>query len=319
MGDTKIVLFLYIDFFNPNDVYINQNDSNWPFLFYPRLNHSLNVMFQRVQSCSYRFQRAADFLKSKNVKISPPAVLEDKEKGNYFAKMLGIPVPKMSFDVDFESLDFSSPSVIKPFRSNGSKCVYAIVKEKNYFLDLFQERKFECLSDLRSNIISDMKRNKFALRFIQEEICVDLSGNPQNTVDIKFYCFYGEVKFAMQIDRWHGKKYCAFLKDGSIVNLGKNAPFAEQKPCFDFELFEKAAYISSNIPWPHVRVDFLSHRDGYMFGEFTFRPGNYAEFTNFWDHELGKSFAHADARLLDDFCKGKKFNAYSDTLRNFDL
>lgn len=51
--------------------------------------------------------------------------------------------------------------------------------------------------------------------------------------------------------------------------------------------------------------------NGPIFNEFTPRPGPFAEFTVCYDRMLGDEFLAAEARLVSDLFKGKRFNLFN--------
>ena len=74
---------------------------------------------------------------------------------------------------------------------------------------------------------------------------------------------------------------------------------------------ELAAKISSEIPTPFLRIDFMRAENGdLVFCEFTPCPENFEEHNADIDLMMGREFSSAEARLKDDLLMGKSFSLF---------
>jgi hypothetical protein len=144
---------------------------------------------------------------------------------------------------------------------------------------------------------------------------VGSNGSPTDTMDVKFYTFYGKVALVLQVDRWRGKLYRFFDPDGNMVDTGKYSAELDMAPIFGKKLVKLASKMSLKIPWPHIRIDFLVSDTDFRFGEFTCQPGQGASFNAEWDEKLGQHYVAAQARLYEDFLNGKQFTEFNGFLK----
>lgn len=102
-----------------------------------------------------------------------------------------------------------------------------------------------------------------------------LNPAPQpDLLDYKFYCFHGEPKAVLVIDRGQEQKKGVFmtLEWERLADIPhKYAPFLPSKPS-SLPVMTAAARALSR-PFPFVRVDFYEWRGQAVFGEMTFTPG----------------------------------------------
>src|SRR5699024_9326273 len=111
--------------------------------------------------------------------------------------------------------------------------------------------------------------------------------------DVKFYCFYGKVGVILEIIRYPEIRHCWWTADGERIPVGKYDESLFSGMGVTDEELDTAASISSEIPAPFIRIDFLRGEDGLVFGEFTPKPGNYDEFDKDMDQQLGDLFIEA--------------------------
>lgn len=286
------------------------------FNFYPRLGHIENTFFEAAQPVSYRVQRAAQLGAIQNSRVLPPRVVSVKGNSVRFAQKVGLPVPETEYPLRLEDIVFNQPYVIKPMHAEGGRCIYAVAPDADGVLtEFFTGRSFASREAFVELVRKDMTKagvNKDA--WLREEMIVGSGGSPLETLDVKMYCFYGEVGLILQVDRWRGRMYRFFNPAGKIVDTGKYSAEPDVTPVFDQKLINIAAEVSRKIPWAHVRIDFLVSDSDWRFGEFTLRPGVPANFNSEWDRRLGELYVKAQARVYDDLILGKDFSDYRSLL-----
>ncbi|MCD8501696.1 MAG: hypothetical protein LRY71_08500 [Bacillaceae bacterium] len=198
--------------------------------------------------------------------------------------------------------------VIKPLDGAGSRGVYLVFGLHN-IQDVKQAKKIEDWDTLVRRMEEDLRTKKVVQdQWIVEELICDENSLPAR--DIKFYCFYGRVGLILEVVRYPEVKYCWWTPEGKRVQTGK----------YDDNLFKGwgvseeernlAASISAEIPTPFIRIDFLKTSKRLVFGEFTPKPGNYDEFDDQTDQQLGDLFLEAESRLFHDLLQGKQFSNY---------
>lgn len=98
---------------------------------------------------------------------------------------------------------------------------------------------------------------------------------PQSDLlDYKFYCFHGETKAVLVIDRGSDGKKGVFMTPEweFLADIpGKYVPFTPGKPVSLSVMRDAAQKLSR--PFPFVRVDFYEWQGKAVFGEMTFTPG----------------------------------------------
>ena len=282
------------------------------FLCMPRLNHRHHQFIESFQSASYRFQRIAQAGVIKRAEASPPRTINVKDRGRRFAHELGLPVPHVEVAGDLDSVEIADLCVLKPRQSDGGKCIYApVLKFDGGVEDLFSGQEYRSALDFKDKVRQDFQRLRVRTdEWFKEEAIVGSGGSPRETFDVKFYCFYGKVGIVFQIDRWGGRRFADFDMNGRPVDSGKHPVDPNMQPVFGGDLVKQAEEISSKVPWPHVRIDFLVSDVDVRFGEFTLRPGSPGTFSDEWDRRLGRLFVEAQARLYEDLMGGKVFPEY---------
>lgn len=286
------------------------------FKFYPQMTHVPYSFFEQNQWRSYRFQRAAQLGIIAESNQVPPRVIGNKRLGALLARAVGLSVPKAAEPIALAHMVFDEPKVIKPLHSDGGHCVYAINPQPNgAIVNEFTGRVYDSGDSLKEAAYGQMARFGISKDlWLQEEMIVGSGGSPRETLDVKFYTFYGEIGLILQVDRWRGKLYRFFDLDGNIVDTGKYSVVPDMIPAFDRELIDLARKVSLKIPWPHVRIDFLVSDVDIRFGEFTCQPGGAGSFNAEWDARLAQEYVHAQARLYSDLLGGKQFVEYKELL-----
>ena len=131
-------------------------------------------------------------------------------------------------------------------------------------------------------------------------------------IDVKFYCFYGRVAMAYEVQRLHHqKKINWYDMDGKLIRTGQYEDIEFESEGLRTEEVELAAKFSSEIPTPFLRIDFMRAENGdLVFCEFTPCPENFEEFNASIDLMMGREFSSAEARLKDDLLMGKSFSRF---------
>jgi hypothetical protein len=284
----------------------------------PVLGSSLIQVLRERFGSSYRYQRLAWRHSGRSAKLNPNFVLRSKRDAREFALLVGLPVPEMRQQcVPHAEVKITGSTVVKPAWEDGGKAVHGLVPEGQGFVDLFDKRK----AYVSVAAFHDRLKNEITKKFIKrdewnvEELVVPASGRVEDARDIKFFTFYGKVGYVLQVDRWSRDTplRTMFTTRGEPVHASAvyPRPTVSVEPAFTKTDIEMAAEISKKIPWPGVRIDFLTSSRGLVFGEFTLNPGAYGGFYDESDLFLGRAWANAAGRLYDDLISGKTFPEYN--------
>ncbi|GAA4829649.1 hypothetical protein GCM10023354_05380 [Garicola koreensis] len=148
-------------------------------------------------------------------------------------------------------------------------------------------------------------------RWRYEELILEDPDNGVPARDVKFYAFYGEIAFGLEIRRDRETQTRHFLPDNNetIFPLTLKRNSFEGLGASKDEL-ASIKRISKAIPAPFMRIDMLRSADGLVLGEFTPKPGTVAHFTPEWDHKMGEMWRHAQARLTNDLLSGAGFQEF---------
>lgn len=239
--------------------------------------------------------------------------LNDKKKAYKFLDLLDVRRPQTSSKAcDMDSLAISPGMAIKPDAGVASRGVYLVYDLANIW-DVKKSKWIYSVNELKKEMRQNIKNRKVGRdSWLTEELIFGDSGKKSPTVDFKFLCFYGKVGLVREISRFPEVLDCWWDRNGNNVETGQRLNDKEilqgmgvsQK---NIELVER---ISSEIPAPFMRIDFLYSDGDLVFGEFTPRPGSYDRFTESVDRELGEMFLSAEAKLVDDLLSGKEFDVY---------
>jgi hypothetical protein len=292
----------------------------------PLLGESLaNVKRERIGS-SYRYQRLAWWFSGRSAKLNPNYVLRSKRDARDFASLVGLPVPEMRQQcVPHTEVKIKGATVVKPAWEDGGKAVHGLVPDGKGFVDLFDKRKVYASLDEFHDYLKFEITKKFIKRdeWNVEELVVPSSGRVEDGRDVKFFVFYGTVGYVLQVDRWSGElpTRAMFNTDGVAINASSMyaLPKHPVAPAFTKADIEMVCEISKKIPWPGVRIDFLTSSRGLVFGEFTVNPGAYGGFYDESDLFLGRTWASAAGRLYDDMVSGKRFPEFNAMLDKLGL
>jgi hypothetical protein len=235
--------------------------------------------------------------------------LDDKAAGYRFADTLGVRRPAGDLTGrPLADIRPDPPCVVKPLRGTGARGVY-LVYDHDRIVDVRTgdtvrswpeaARRAKRLTASTTRPVRDL--------WIVEELILD-SDRP--TRDLKFFAFYGQVLFTLEIERLPTFRRVFWAPDGQPVETGKTNTLDDGygvRP----EQVALAERISVEIPAPFMRIDMLrGGGHGAVVGEFTPRPGQFEEFDQATDRQLAEEWMRAERRLLDDALSGKRFAAF---------
>jgi len=241
--------------------------------------------------------------------------LNGKARGYRFVNALGMKHPKpLTKPKPIERLELNQPAVLKPTNGSSSNGIYILsgdrITEVKTGENLPSEQALRERIDelLDTNVI---RNNRWVL---EEYIGDDVDGRPVPARDLKFYCFYGELGFVLEVDREHGGHYCEWMPDMTLAKTGRYQNKTFEGKGFTQQQAQQALAVSSAIPAPFMRIDFLRSENQFVFGEFTPRPGQYNAFNAQFDRYLGEHYLRAEARLQQDLIAGKSFDVFNKTV-----
>ncbi|WP_244444930.1 ATP-grasp fold amidoligase family protein [Oceanobacillus jeddahense] len=246
----------------------------------------------------------------------PEYELDDKQRAYRFMEKQAIRTPHSPEEIyTIETLPEKENIVIKPADGAGGRGVY-IVYASSDIISVKTGEKLTNWSLLKHRMEKDLAENKVAQDAWRiEELVLEDTVNKVSGRDVKFYCFYGEVGVILEIIRTPEIKYCWWNGQGERIQTGKYDDKSFQGQGVSKEEIEMAKRISSMIPSPFMRIDFLRAEDGLVFGEFTPKPGNYDEFNDKIDTYLGNLFIEAQGKLDKDLLQGKAFEIFKEELK----
>ncbi|MFD1020148.1 ATP-grasp fold amidoligase family protein [Thalassobacillus hwangdonensis] len=241
----------------------------------------------------------------------PEMLLDHKQTAYRFMEQLNVRAPWSSSEIySIDNLPIREGIVIKPEDGAGSRGVY-LVYDLDDIIDIKHSKMLENWQALIESMQADLESGRVENdRWYMEELILENIETRAPARDVKFYCFYGKVGLILEIIRFPETRYSWWTADGDRIRTGK----------YDDDLFigtgvtqaevGMAASISTHIPAPFMRIDFLREAEGLVFGEFTPKPGNYDEFDEKTDRWMGELFLEAEERLMKDLLEGKKFMEY---------
>lgn len=273
-------------------------------------------------------QQAASFRGSLNMRMRkkqlqtnlPEWPLDDKRKAYNFVESLDIPTPNVEapfYTVD--TLPVQEGIVIKPADGAGARGVYLVHTVEDIF-DVKKSSTLSGWSELVENMYKDLQTGAVTTdAWLVEQLIYENKATKIPARDIKFYCFYGKVGMVLEIKRDPEVRQCWWTPTGERTDTGKYEESLFHGLGVSAEEIAMVEKMSSEIPAPFLRIDFLRGEDGLIFGEFTPKPGNYDEFNERTDQQLGDYFLDAEARLVDDLLQGKQFQAYKQFVQDMGM
>lgn len=219
------------------------------------------------------------------------------EMKKYVAEKVGSKyvVPPIGVYEDLNDIDWSAlpeKFVIKSTAGWGNKQVKTVKQKKYVNEDVFKASIAEWLYPWNTYYYNNMciTDEKIKPRIITEEL---LGDGEEAIVDYKFYCSYGEVKFALVVaGRNDAKQKRAFMDVETweplpVRRRGVHKASHVEKPEQLDEMLEIARKLSEDIPM--VRVDLYNVDSKIYVGEMTFSPGLFLRLEPVaWDYKMGE-------------------------------
>lgn len=239
--------------------------------------------------------------------------LNSKKKGHYFADRLGIPRPRTIAIGPLNEIKhyLGEDVVLKPKGGSGGHNVF-IFRSGDEVFDIAKKKTIKAsyvIDSLNNSIVNNKVRDVW----IVEEL---VHANNKPASDLKFYCFYGVCGLVLEIKREPKTKYCFWLPNGESIDTGQYSNSLFEGESLLPSQIELAEFVSSRIPVPFMRIDFIrtdSNKAGMVFGEFTPSPGDYEKFNDNVDQYLGEMYLSAELRLNDDLLNFKEFDDFKIT------
>ncbi|WP_121638832.1 ATP-grasp fold amidoligase family protein [Virgibacillus sp. Bac330] len=263
------------------------------------------------QSASFRASLNMRIRQSQLIGALPEWLLDDKKDAYKFIDAFEIRRPWVSNQTyQMENLPAKEGIVIKPTDGAGSRGVY-LVYQLNDIIDVKRGVRIsnwdELIAHMKKDILTGwVHRNEW----MTEELILADQNNKEPARDIKFYCFYGRVGLILEITRFPEQKHCWWDAFGNRIRTGKYEESSFLGEGASQEEIEMARTLSLQIPAPFIRIDFLRSSDELVFGEFTPKPGNYDDFNEEIDKQLGNYYLEAEGKLVSDLFNGKAFNTF---------
>lgn len=240
--------------------------------------------------------------------------LNRKTTAYRFVDSLGVRRPEADLEpTTFKKVSWRVPGVLKAASGTGGRGTYLLLAEDE-IVHVFDGKKFSSQEEMgrhASDLMKRSNRRRTTNRWIMEELILESSGDLVPARDVKFFSFYGEVLFILEVIRRGPETQYSFTRpDGSPVRPGgwDYTYFDGAGPTA--EGLELATRISKQIPHPFMRIDMLKSEGDLVFGEFTPRPGGFHRFNTEWDRKMGEAWARAQERLQRDLLNGKRFDAF---------
>lgn len=280
--------------------------------WFPKVSNNFTVRFSWPLANSFKVNVMVDkpWMFSYVAGDSP---INTKPGGVSFAKDVGLKTPEI-FQTNVSSRDVLIPRgrnvAIKPINSATSMNTFLIVNKDFGVKEVFSEEEFSSCDDFLIKLQNDPRLEE-EYWVVQELLTISGLSSP----DVKFFCFYGEVKLVLQVDRTSKpRKTCFFYPTGEKVDVGQypnsmTGRIAE--PMFNEADIKEMEICSQKIPTPYSRIDMLATDQGLYFCEFTFNSGSPGGFDYKHDRMLGMAYRKAKMRLFQDLITGKKFDEFA--------
>lgn len=244
--------------------------------------------------------------------------LDDIDIAFQFADALEIPhTQRTSGPSSWNNLSLEPGTIVKPLDGSASRACYIIHALDNivHVRDGMQINSIDDLKIHANKQISSMKSGKPAESWLSEQLVYIDPDKKELAPDLKFFAFYGQICLIKKIRRDRGKISSAYWdnKGNEVAPMTVNEEYLRGALPPNESLIKMVSRISSNIPFPFVRIDFLEGRDSSYLLEFTPRPGTFSRHTPEWDRELGRAWADAESRLQEDLLTGKDFSVFLKT------
>lgn len=249
-------------------------------------------------------------------------LLNDKITAYQFIDRLGVRRPAGSLAPSlYREIEWQYPGVLKAASGTGGRGIYLAFSEDEivHVYDGVRLGSSRELSDHVTSLMDVKKGRSFKDRWIMEELILENKASRTPARDVKFFCFYGEVLFVLEVIR-NGKEslYSFTRPDGSKIKPGNwNYKYFESQGASSADL-DLATRISRQIPHPFMRIDMLQSENGLVFGEFTPRPGGFQRFNAKWNRLMGEAWVRAEERIQRDLLTGKRFDDFLSATRVYE-
>ncbi len=246
--------------------------------------------------------------------IRQPAWSLDRKDAAYrFINRLGVRAPRSTDPVPLDQLQPDIPCCVKPVQGTGGSGVFLVYAED----DIYHVRDGSTLPSWDAMIshagtLTYGGRRLANQNWITEELILEDTAARRPARNLKFFSFYGEVLYILELLRQPDAAACHWSRDGQPINVaGEYLPFDGDGATPD--QVAVVELISREIPAPFMRIDMLRSERDLVFGEFTPRPGRYELYPPEWDRRLGEAWVQAEGRIIADVMAGKRFEAFQDT------
>lgn len=246
----------------------------------------------------------------------PGWALQDKQSSFEFMDLLEIRRPEApDTTLPFNDLELVPGTVVKPAKGSGSMGCYWIFAEDE-IVHVKDGKIFNDRESLQNHAFSVLNDNSSATsasrdKWITEELILSDVEHRQPAIDLKFWTFYGKVAFVSEINRYPETLWDFWSPNGERIDApGGWQVTRHEGHGFEPEHLKIVERISSQIPYPFMRIDMLRGDGELVFGELTPRPGSSNVLTPEWDRQMGEMWGLAENRLQQDLIKGKQFSAY---------
>lgn len=243
--------------------------------------------------------------------------LDDKQTAYDFVSAFNIIVPKLDKNIyTVDTIPQREEVVIKPIDAAGARGVY-LIHEPNYIFDVRHANVLTSFTELQAAMHRDITSGAVEEdAWLMEQLIYEFKKQRLPARDLKFYSFYGKVGLILEIVRDPEIRHTWWTRDGKRISTGKyEATLFAGQGVTETEI-EQVERLSSAIPAPFMRIDFLKSESGLVFGEFTPKPGNYDDFDQAIDAWLGDYFVQAEGRLVEDLLNGKTFPEYNEFIQS---
>lgn len=272
------------------------------------------------QAASFRGSLSMRMRKNQMQPNLPEWPLDNKHHAYTFVRSLDVKTPEADEVIyTLDTIPIREGIVLKPADGAGARGVYLIHSTEDIF-DVKHSTSLSSWNELIEHMQRDIQTGAVEEdAWIIEQLIYENHLEKTPGRDIKFYCFYGKVGVILEIVRDPEVRQCWWTISGDRIETGKYEESLFHGLGVTEEEIQLAEELSSEIPVPFLRIDFLRGENGLVFGEFTPKPGNYDEFDERTDQLMGDYFLDAEARLVEDLLQGKEFDAYKQLTKQLDL
>lgn len=245
--------------------------------------------------------------------LRPSWALDEKTKAYALLDSLKLRRPESdSRAYRFSEITPNFPKVIKATRATGARGCYLAYGPQRivHVRDNEEFSSWDELSAHAQSLMAPNSGNALPDSWMVEELVLENSKEGIAARDLKFYCFYGETVFVRESIRGQNPKVRFYGPDNQPIDTGREEDLDHPPLGVTPEQLDLVHSISTEIPYPFMRIDMLNGEKGLVFGEFTPRPGNFDQFSAAWDRRMGEEWARAESRILRDLLRGKSFEPY---------